>query len=263
MIHLFYLRSLFFLGIISFVLLLFPSFSSAKINIEELLRKLDSSYYYPQKHGLVNISAKYEWEQQDLTLGKKNYIKKLGFIFNGQFKDGYSIKRIDINDVRVTLSGNEKAQYINTLNNYIDTFIPKTLYEKFSTYHGYIKHSNKKETLIKFQKKYPGNIDGYFELLVDKEKWRLSKLSAGQNHEPKNVKGEFRYSRKEGKWIIEETYLSFIIGDKKYIDKKEYTYRKFGSFWLINKIKQTVRQDGRNIFLYRFRLVDCKINSLN
>ena len=75
MIHLFYLRSLFFLGIISFVLLLCPPFSSAKINIEWLLRKLDSSYYYPQKHGLINISAKYEWEQQDFNLGKKNYIK--------------------------------------------------------------------------------------------------------------------------------------------------------------------------------------------
>ena len=261
MIHPSYLRSLIFLGIITFSFILSPPFSSAKINIEWLLRKLDSSYYYPQKYGLINISAKYEWEQQDFNLGKINYIKNPDFIFNGEFKDGYSRKRIDINDGRVTLSDNEKTQYINTLNNYIDTFIPKTLHEKFSSYHGHIKHSNKKETLLKFQKNYPEKVDDYFELHVDMEKWRLSELSAGHNHDPKNAKGKFSYSRKEGKWIIAETYLSFKIGDQKYKDKKEYTYRKFGSFWLINKIKQTVRQNDRNIFLYRFRLVNCKINS--
>ncbi|SVE57291.1 uncharacterized protein METZ01_LOCUS510145, partial [marine metagenome] len=75
MIHLSYLRSLIFIGIITFSFILSPPFSSAKINIEWLLRKLDSSYYYPQKHGLINISAKYEWEQQDFNLGKRNYIK--------------------------------------------------------------------------------------------------------------------------------------------------------------------------------------------
>ena len=170
---------------------------------------------------------------------------------------------IEIDDEGVTLSDDEKAQYIRVLNNYLDAFIPKTLHEKFFEYQGKAKFSGKGKMLLRFERIDSLGIDKYYELLVDTDKWRLSGLRVRQIHEPRIVKGKFLYIRKEGHWMVAETISSFIIDGQKYSEKTEYTYKNIKSFWLINKVRQTVQQDGHDILLHRFKIVDYKINLMN
>ena len=67
--------------IASFSLFTAPSISSAQSEIKNLLNKLDSHYYYPQKKGLTSISAKLTWEQQDTSVEKIFFFKKTRFPF--------------------------------------------------------------------------------------------------------------------------------------------------------------------------------------
>ena len=202
-------------------------------------------------------------EQQELTSEKKTVLKNPDFQFYGIFKDGTSRKGFIINENRVSLSDDEKARYMKTLNNFLDVFIPKTLQEKFSEYQGKGKFSGKGEMLLRFESIGSLDMDKYYELLVDTDRWRLSGLRVRQTYEPRIVKGQFLYTRKEGQWVVAEAFSSFTIDGQNFSEKIEYTYKKFKSFWLINKVRQTVQQNGRDIFLRRLRLVDYKINSIN
>ena len=237
--------------------------STAQIKIEKVLNKLDAHYYYPHKKGLVNISAQLEWERQELTSEKKTVLKNPDFQFYGIFKDGTSRKGFIINENRVSLSDDEKARYMKTLNNFLDVFIPKTLQEKFSEYQGKGKFSGKGEMLLRFESVDSLDMGKHYELLVDSNKWRLAGLLIRQKHEPHSVKGKFVYTRKEGQWVVTESLSNFLIDGRKYSEKTEYTYKKIESFWLITKVKQTLQQDGQNVLLHRFLLSDYKINSIN
>jgi len=64
-----------------------PSISSAQSEIKNLLNKLDSHYYYPQKKGLNSISAEIAWEQQDTSVKNTFFFKKPDFRFKGALGD--------------------------------------------------------------------------------------------------------------------------------------------------------------------------------
>ena len=138
--------------------------------------------------------------------------------------------------------------------------IPKSLREKFSKYQGNTKLSEQGKILLRFRSIDSLNRDKYYELTVDTKKWRLAGLHVIQRNEPKNIKGRFLYTRKEGKWMVEETISSFLINGKNYSEKIEYKYKKIKSYWLLNKMRQTVKQDNNITLLYRFRCSDYKIN---
>ena len=258
-----FLRFLVVIGIVILGPVFYSSISCAQIKTDEVIKKLDENYYYPQKKGLINIVARLEWEQQDMTSEKKTVLKKPDFQFNGKFKDGISRKDFMVSENRVILSDDEKTQYMRILNNYLDVFIPKTLHEKFFEYQGQTKFSGEGEMLLRFESSDPLDKAKYYELRVNTNKWRVAGLRVIQKHEPRSVEGKFFYTRKEGQWMVAEAFSSFTIDGQKYSEKTEYTYKNFKSFWLINKIRQTVQQDGHDIYLYKFRLMDYKINSMN
>ena len=257
------LRFLVIHGIVILGPVFYSSISCAQTKTDEVINKLDDNYYYPQKKGLSNIAARLEWEQQDMTSEKKTVLKNPDFQFYGKFKDGISRKGFVISENRVILSDNEKTQYMRILNNYLDVFIPKTLHEKFFEYKGKTKFSDEGEMLLQFESNDPLDMVKYYELLVNTNKWRITGLRVMQKHEPRSVEGKFLYTRKEGQWVVTETFSSFTIDGLKYSEKTEYTYKKIHSYWLINKVRQSIRQGGRDILVHRFHVVDYKINSDN
>ena len=240
-----------------------PSISSAKSEIKNLLNKLDSHYYYPQKKGLTRISAKLTWEQQDTSAKKTSFFKKPDFRFKGQLSDHTFEKKIVSSGKNSNLSDNEKTEYINILNNYLDAFIPKTLYEQFLNYEGQIKHRQKKEIILELTGKTSIENIKQYELFIDAEKWRISKIHIRQNQEPRSIEGKFFYTRRGGQWVVAETLSEFTVKDQTYTEKTEYIYKNIQTFWLVNKIKQTVKQDGHLILSYRLQLKDYKVNIEN
>ena len=75
-------------------LLSYPSISSAESEIKNLLNKLDSHYYYPQKEGLTSLVADLLWEQQDTSSEQIKFFKKPDFQFKGKLKNHSYEKRI-------------------------------------------------------------------------------------------------------------------------------------------------------------------------
>ena len=240
-----------------------PSISSAQSEIKNLLNKLDSHYYYPQKKGLTSISAKLTWEQQDTSAKKTFFIKRPDFRFKGELSDHIFEKKIVSSGRNPNVSDNEKTEYINILNNYLDAFIPKTLYEQFLNYEGQIKHRQKKEIILELTGKTSIENTKQYELFIDAEKWRISKIHIRQNPEPRSIEGKFFYTRRGGQWVVVGTLSEFTVNSQTYIEKTEYTYKNLQNFWLVQKIKQTVKQDGHLIRSYRIQLNGYKVNLEN
>ena len=249
--------------IASLSLLSHPPISTAQSEIKNLLNKLDSHYYYPQKKGLTSISAKLTWEQQDTSAKKTFFFKKPDFRFKGELSDHIFEKKIVSSGRNPNVSDNEKTEYINILNNYLDAFIPKTLYEQFLNYEGQIKHRQKKEIILELTGKTSIENTKQYELFIDAEKWRISKIHIRQNQEPRSIEGKFFYTRRGGQWVVAETLSEFTVNNQTYIEKTEYTYKNLQNFWLVKKIKQTVKQDGHLIRSYRIQLNDYKVNIEN
>jgi len=247
----------------SLSLLSYPPVSSAQPEIKNLLNKLDSHYYYPQKKGLTSISAKLTWEQQDTSAKNTFFFKKPDFRFKGKLSNHIFEKKIISSSGNQNLSNNEKTEYINILNNYLDAFIPKTLYEQFLNFEGQIKRRHKNKIILEFTGITSVDNPKQYELFIDAEKWRISKIHIRQNQEPRSIEGKFFYTRRGGQWVVAETLSKFTVNDQTYIEKTEYTYKNLQNFWLVNKIKQTVKQDDHLIRSYRIQLNDYKVNLEN
>ena len=182
--------------IASLSLLSHPPLSTAQSEIKNLLNKLDNHYYYPQKKGLTSISAKLTWEQQDTSAKKTFFIKRPDFRFKGELSD-HIFKKIIVNSGRnPNISDSKKTEYINILNNYLDAFIPKTLYEQFLNYEGQIKRRQQKEIILELTGKTSIENTKQYELFIDAEKWRISKIYIRQNQEPRSIEGNFFYTRR-------------------------------------------------------------------
>ena len=249
--------------IASLSLLLHPSVSTAQSEIKNLLNKLDNNYYYPQITGLTNISARLTWQQQDTSSEKISFFKKPDFRFKGELSDHIFKKQIVSSGRDPKVSDNEKTEYINILNNYLDAFIPKTLYEQFLNFEGQIKRRHKKKIILELTGKTSIENTKQYELFIDAEKWRISKIHIRQNQEPRSIEGKFFYTRRVGQWVVAETLSEFTVNNQTYIEKTEYTYKNLQNFWLVKKIKQTVKQDGHLIRSYRIQLNDYKVNIEN
>jgi len=239
------------------------SASNAQPEIKSLLLKLDKNYYYPQKKGLTSLNAELLWEQQDTSSEKIKFLKKPDFKFKGELKSHNYEKKITSSARSLNLSDAKKTEYINFLNNYLDAFLPNTLYDKFSNYEGQIKNQQKKSLVIHLREKASVENATKYKLFIDTEKWRISKIHIRQNQEPRNIEGEFFYIRRGGQWVVAETTSEYMVNSQTYTEKTEYSYKRTNTFWLVNKIKQTVRQGDHLIRSYRIQLNDYKVNLEN
>ena len=130
-------------------------------------------------------------------------------------------------------------------------------------YEGQIKHRQKKGIILELTGKTSIKNTKQYELFIDAEKWRISKIHIRQNPEPRSIEGKFFYTRRGGQWVVAETLSEFTVKDQTYTEKTEYIYKNIQTFWLVNKIKQTVKQDGHLILSYRLQLKDYKVNLEN
>ena len=238
---------------------LFPSASLAQSKIEQLLNKLDDHYYYPQNKGLIRISSQLEWEQENIISEEKLITKKPDFIFEGKLNDKTFEKKVKPASSTKNTSSEKITQDIVFLNNYLDMFLPKTLREKFVRHKGKIGSRIGSETKLLFKKIESIEDFNDYELFIEEKKWRISKVIVRQNKEPKKMEGEFIYSQKDGKWVVDETISLYKINGKEYIEKTKYKYTRSKSIWLVYKINQSVKPDGYTILTNKFKLNSHKL----
>lgn len=257
----FFFRKIFLTFILFIIGIIFdPAIVLAQVNVEKVLNKLDANYYYPQKSGLVNISALVKWEQENISSENNILLKNPDFHLFVKYKEDIVRKNITILDGGVRLSSNDKILYKEIINNYLEVFIPETLNKKFFGYLGKGKFIDKTKILLRFENRDPLNPINYYELIADIEKWRIVKLQLSQDHEPIRVNGKFFYEQKEGKWVVTAAISNYKVNNQKITKKTEYTYKKIKTFWLINKVLQTIQEGGQDILINRFQLTNYKIN---
>ena len=105
-----------------YLVILFPSMSSAQSKVEQLLNKLDENYYYPQNKGLIKMSSQLEWEQENIKSQKVLTLKKPNFIFEGELIGEIFEKKIKP-AINLRYKSDENInESIEFLNNYLDSF---------------------------------------------------------------------------------------------------------------------------------------------
>lgn len=223
---------------------------------DQLIKKLDRQYYYPQHHGLNKLAVRIRWEQLDVLTGTQQYLAKPDLMFSW---DSSSKRRFDIsNDVQV--SSGKRRNLLNVLENYQELVIPLTLKERFERFNGTLKKKRKDRVQVDFQSMNPEDPVRLFRLLIDAGRWVISKLQIYQNHEPKKIRVTLNYIPKGDQWLLFESSSQFKMDKSPFVETTRYFYERVQTFWLVRKVEQTVKRNDEIIQGYVFRMDRYRLN---
>jgi hypothetical protein len=231
----------------------------AQSKADEILSKLDQSYYYPQQdNGLEKVTARVQWEQLDVASGSGKFLRNPEFEFTWK-NDGATGRR------DFELIGNERDYSIkrkfelkNQIKNYGELIIPLTLKQKFAHYRGVIKKMPGGWARLLYKTDSMEKQVESYNLLVNMNAVKVDKIRFKQRSAPRKVNGVFRYEKVGGKWAITESRSNFTMGELEYKETSNYRYKKFGDIWLVHQIDQVLKQDNRIFQSHRFKILDVR-----
>ena len=231
----------------------------AQSEADDILSKLDQSYYYPQHDNrLKKITARVQWEQLDVASGSGKFLRNPEFEFTWR-NDGAN-GRHDfelIGDDR-DYSVKRKFELKNQIKNYGELIIPLTLKQKFAQYRGAIRKMAGSWARLLYQTDSMEKHVESYNLLVNMTDLKVDKIRFKQRSAPRKVNGVFRYEKVSGKWAVTESRSSFTMGELEYKETSTYRYKKFGDIWLVHQIDQVLKQDNRIFQSHRFKILDVR-----
>lgn len=231
--------------------------SWAESGLGKILTKLDENYYYPQKYGVNQITAKIEWGQLDVVSGSGKFLRNPDFRFIWKKEGG--IRQFEITGQEDQYSIKRKFELKNQIQNYGELIIPLTLREKFAHYRGEILKKSGGRVGLVYKRDSTDESVSRYHLLVNKRKMMIEKIRFKQRSAPYKVSGVFRYDRLDGKWIIAESESRFSMGELDYLEKSAYRYKKIGNIWLVHRIDQTLKQGNRTFQSHRFKISNVRV----
>ncbi len=236
----------------------YPYSVLAQKNVAQILKKLDATYYYPQRNDLTSLVATVVWEKG--FSGNDNYATNptLKFSWNGN-----SGKRtFNVAGSSLELPSEEQTRLLQFFSNYKEALLPKTLNEKFSRYLGRASHGNFGTQIVLEIKDFKDGISRY-SLLISDKLHHISRMLIDRIEAPTKVAGEFKYIQRDGYWLVSESIARFNLGGQPYEEKTLYYYREIENIWLVNKIDQTLTKDDKKLSRFIFRVKDYLLNWSN
>lgn len=233
-------------------------YSAFALSQDPLLQKLDSHYYYPSQLGLKKLTAKIKWLQKDLKTSQQNFISHPSVLFSWNAES--EERRFQVDPRLKELTEARREEIKNFFLNYREVILPRTLSETLSGFKS--NRANKayfKET-FEYQSPFKNDDIQKYSLDINPEFWRISKIDLKRRTPPYNVTSDFKYIKKEDKWLVSETLARFDLGRDSYSEKTSYTYRKIMGFWLPVKIDQVFKKGLNIVHSYRFLISDYQIN---
>ncbi len=223
-----------------------------------LLEKLDSHYYYPSQLGLKKLSVKVKWLQKDLASSQLNFISHPEVSFFWDINSG--IRRFQIDPRLRGLTDSRREEIESFFLNYREVILPRSLNQMLSgfKFNGIQKFPS--QTIAEFQSPRSQDETQKYILNIDSKHGRISKLNIERRNPPYKVVSYFKYSKKEGKWLVSETLAQFDLGRDSYSETTSYTYRKIDGFWLPTKINQILKKGREVVHFYSFLISDFQIN---
>ncbi len=246
-----------FLGILS-ICCCIPASVFAQKKSNQLLKKLDSSYYYPQKNGLTGLVATVVWEKgaHGSAAFKKN--PQVKFSWNS-VSDKRAFRVIGES---LKISKEEQNGLLRFFSNYKESLLPQTLIQKFSRYPSRIARS-KFGTRIDFDIiDFQDGMSRYSLFINDKLR-NVSRILIDRIEAPTKVAGAFKYIEKNGHWLVSESVARFNFGGQSHIEKTLYYYRQIENIWLVSRIDQKLTKEDKQISRYIFRIKDYLLNWSN
>ena len=231
----------------------------AQSEADEILFKLDQNYYYPQhNNGLATVTARVQWEQLDVASGSGKFLRNPEFEFTWK-NDGASGRHdFELVGDKRDYSIKRKFELKNQIKNYGELIIPIKLKQKFAQYRGSIKKMAVGWSRLLYRTNATDkNVESY-NLLVYMTDLKVDKIRFKQRSAPRKVNGVFRYEKLDGKWAINESRSSFMMGELEYKETSTYRYKKFDDIWLVHQIDQVLKQDNRIFQSHRFKILDAQ-----
>ena len=138
--------------------------------------------------------------------------------------------------------------------------IPLTLQERLSRFKGKVKQTWKNKIQIDFESQDLNDQINKYSFFINLKNWFIRKMKIYQNNGPREVKVELSYIQKEGLWLLFESLTQFKLDGQTFEENTWYFYRRVQSFWLVNKMKQTLKQNDQIVQSYIFRMNNYQLN---
>ena len=223
---------------------------------ESLIQILDTHYYYPQKAGLQKLKARVTWERQDISSPFETYRKNPSawFHWNAKTQKRY----FSLTGNSFSLPEADQSELEHFFSRYREMLLPETLEEQFAHLPSRIVRSGKKTIEIQFQD--PVNTSIQYHFLINQEKNWIERLKLLRPMIPETILSSFLYTQKERKWLVSQSRATYRISDDSYWETTRVFYHKLQSFWLVQKIQQTLTKNGKPFQKYSLRLDRYRIN---
>jgi hypothetical protein len=236
----------------------YPTSVFAEKKSYQILRSLDSTYYYPQKNGLTSLLATVIWEKGVSAGGKFKKNSSVKFSWNG-VSDKRTFK---VTGESLKTSNDEQNSLLQFFSNYKEVLLPQTLTEKFSRYSGKVSHGNFGTRINLEIDDFQDGVSRYSLFINDKQR-NVSRMLIDRVEAPTKVIGVFKYIQKSGLWLVAESVARFNFGGQSHIERTLYYYGQIENIWLVNRIEQTLRKEGKEISRFTFKVKDYLLNWSN
>ncbi len=235
-----------------------PPSALAQKNSNQILRKLDSAYYYPQRNGLTGLIATVVWEKGGF--GGKNYEANPSVKFSwNSVSDSRTFK---VTGQSLKVPDEEQNSLLHFFSNYKEVLLPQTLTEKFSRYSGKVSHGNF-GTRINFEiDDFQDGVSRYSLFINDKQR-NVSRMLIDRIEAPTKVTGVFKYIQKNEHWLVSESVARFNFSGQPHVEKTVYYYGQIENIWLVNRIVQTLSKEDKEISRFIFKVKDYLLNWSN
>ncbi len=234
-----------------------PAFSNPSQN---LIQKLDNHYYYPQNEGLKKFTVEIHWDQMDLEKGSNHFLQNPKVKFKWLNNNPKDLRDFEILKAPFNYSSEREFEVVQLFYQFKELLFPRTLKQ---TLHHYISKTNRQKKngiLIRFiSQNSEAPIESY-DLMIDKGKWNVEKMQLKPKQGPSEVKSQFRYIEKEGKWLVSESISRYSYQKNKFKEKAEYYYKKIKGYWLPNKITLSLNKNGHPLSNYTFTFHNYQLN---
>ncbi len=245
--------------IFTFTIFLFhsPAFSNSS---QGLIQKLDNHYYYPQNMGLKKFTVEIHWDQMDLEKGSNHFLQNPKVKFKWYNNNPKDLRDFEILKTPFNNSSEREFEVVQLFYQFKELLFPRTLKQ---TLDQYIEKTNREKNnliLIRFVSNSSETPIQRYDLMVDKRKWNVEKMQLKPKQGPSEVKSQFRYLEKEGKWLVSESISKYSYKKNRFKEKAEYYYKKINNYWLPNKITLSLEKNGNPLSKYTFTFHNYQLN---
>ncbi len=222
----------------------------------EVVKKLDAHYYYPQRQGVKKLSVLIDWRQMDVASLDQRYLTnpQARFVWARGGAGKFSIVDVE------KLSQDSRIRTLEFFGNYEEVVVPKTLAEQLERYELNVADQSGGRILLNAVSMNAKEKIQSYRFLVDAKNWRIEKVRMRTSGQPREISSQFRYAKKNGKWLLSHSQARFSVQGKNYIEDSEYDYKQENGLWLLRRLQQDLKQKTEVVRSYILRAGDFKIN---